>query len=92
MLRVNAHRATLDFSDGNYQAGEIVDHSGSAEGHGGLNRESQKVELPIHTHVLGRPDLPNPKFDDPIAVLYSPPDALEEFCEDVLKQLRAQRS
>ncbi len=89
MLRVNATKATFDFSDGNYRAGEIIDHSGSREGHGDLNRETAKVELPIRSHVLSRPDVPSPHYDDPIAVIYSTPAALERFCEDTLKQLRA---
>lgn len=89
MLRINASGVTLDFSDGNYRAGEITDHSGARLGHGDVDRSSPKVVLPIHAHVLGSPDVPNPNHDDPIVVIHSTPVALEEFCEDALRQLRA---
>jgi hypothetical protein len=89
MLRANVSGVTLDFSDGNYKAGEITDGWGSPAGHGGLDRSSPKVVLPIHAHILGRPDLPNPNHDDPIAAIHSTPDALRKFCEDVLGQLDA---
>jgi hypothetical protein len=89
MIRTTTKQVTLDLSDGNYQVGDLDFRETGGEGHGGLERCSDRVTVPIHFHILGREDLPLPSFEDPAVVIHSTPVRLEETCEAILAQLRA---